>query len=433
MNWLYSFIAAFVLIFAVPFANNYDEVKLIVNDIKNAIIKEISYEDLLAQLSDSFSFGSMEQNTQSNIPEVVFDEDYEGEFSEEIKKYVPVNSESSEQDAQVLAKMRERYLKTVTPEKMLELSAEVYTGEIFKLVSSAYNVKKGKVEGWSLVSSFPKDKPASDNGTSIRLWVNNVDNETYCISIAGTDSFDEVITQYIPMETSPTYSSQQKEIGQYVKNLASHIRQSPIYSKCGQVKKLYTTGHSMGAFFSMWLGTDLYDSNQYSFTKCSDVGPYLKPENVKAYTYAAPGLLTAIPEGIPADIKDILNVGDQIPEWSRYKLLQDKNHHYDTMLFQYTNSRDLVTDLNSITEYNLLPKSLTKDWIKFNFVHIGNEYHFTSKQLTVSESLEALQRFDIFKDPATSVLNFGAVVLSLEYHMPYQYLSGFTNNKYRLV
>ena len=126
MNWLYSFIAAFVLIFAVPFVNNYEEVKLIVDDIRSAIVREISVEDLVSKLSSYYSFGSMSENTQSNIPEVVFNADHEGDFLEELRKHKPQDSTTWEEDEKVLIEMNEKYLKSVSAEKMLDLATEVY-------------------------------------------------------------------------------------------------------------------------------------------------------------------------------------------------------------------------------------------------------------------------------------------------------------------
>lgn len=433
MNWLYSFIAAFALIFTIPVVNNYDEVKIIVNDIKNAIIKEINSEELLAKLSDFYIFGSMENNVQSNIPDEVFDVNYEGDIDKDLEKHKPENSKTWETDKQTFKEIRQNYLDSTTPTKMLELSAEVYEGEIFPLITEMYPVTKENVESWTVVSKFPKDKPSSENGTSIKLWVNNYDSETYCISIAGTDALEEIVEQYIPMETSPTYSTQQREISEYVKNIRKYIKESKNYSKCGEVKKLFVTGHSMGAFYAMWLGTDLYDSDSYSLTKCSDIGPYLKSANIKTYTYAAPGLLTEIPSNLPKAIKDLLGVGDRIPDWSKHKLENDKKNKYDTMLYQYTNELDIVPNLNKITEYNWLSKDLTKKWVKLNFVHLGKHYNFSSGKLTNTEYLNALKRFNLFEAPIQTFLNGGALIVGLEYHLPHQYLKGFKNNLYKLV
>ena len=103
------------------------------------------------------------------------------------------------------------------------------------------------------------------------------------------------------------------------------------------------------------------------------------------------------------------------------------------MLFQYTNELDIVPNLNNITEYNFFSKDVTKNWIKLNFVHLGNHYNFSSGTMTNNEYMSALKRFNLFEEPLQTFMNLGAVNVGLEYHFPHQYLKGFKNNQYKLV
>jgi len=469
MNWLFTFIVAIALVFCVPVANNFDAVKVIVEDIKSGFEREISIDELKSQLAEYFTAGSMEKDLNSTIPEFVFDissenseentttlgvtkhdipginldnNNFEVNFEEYTQTSPSVSGETLENVLRIknlLKKSRDLYLKTIDPEKLLELATEVYYGDVFNLVTKNYNVTKNKVDGWTLVAKYPKDKEATESGTTARLWVNNIDNETYCISIAGTDSFDEILFQYIPMETSPGYASQQRELADFVNNINDYMRGSSAYSKCGKIKKLLVTGHSLGGFLAMTLGTDLYDStpnDNLTIAKRHLLSKDLKPQDIKTITFAAPGLLEAIPSDTPKGVKDALGVGDEIPEWSANKFKNNKNRKYDNMLVQYTNNNDLVSNLQKITDLASYAKKIgiNLDWIKkFNFVHLGMEYSFTSKQITLFNRIDILKQYDLFKDKGAAVLGFGALLFDLEHHQPYQYDLALKNKMCKLT
>lgn len=472
MSWIITFIAAIALVFSVPIVNNIDAVKVIVDNIKEKFEQEVDIEELNSQLSEFFTRGSMEKNIHSTIPEFVFDissEEPQEEtttavgakhnipglnFSEEnfeVKFDEYTQTEPDEPDADLKTVLRKKLLKTASTKylqsvettKMLELASEVYVGPTFKVVSKNYSLKRNQVEGWTLVAKYPKDKDSTDSGTSIKLWVNDIDNETYCLAIAGTDDLKEIVTEYIPMETSQTYSPQQNEIAEFVNNIPKYIKESLVYSRCGFLKKLFVTGHSMGAFFAMTVGTDLYDStpeDSLTLAKRNKVSEYLEPENIKAITFAAPGLLTEIPSDVPDWVKQLLGIGDAIPQWSINKHNNNKSGKYNRMLYQYTNNRDLVCRLsqNFSDAVNSIPKELrgAVEFVsKLNFVHLGNEYNFTSDKISVTEKVNFFKSnvFDLLNEGVAGFLKSGALVLDLEHHFPYQYDLAIRNNKCKLI
>lgn len=469
MNWLYSFIAAFALIFVMPVVNNYDTVKVLVSDIKDAVVRELSTSELaqifdqqvVSQMLDgSFFFGDSAVSGDSSSGSSGGSSNTGGSSSGNTGGATGGSGTSSgsgssgttstaipytEEQQKYKKQWEQRYKDSVSARTMLLLATEVYTGSIQEIMFSSMPIKKGKVDGWTLVSRYPDNKMGNTlAGTTAALWVNNLDKETYCLSIAGTDQLGDML-QYIPMETSATRAKQQIEVDEIASSMNKVIQNNKSKMGLGDVKKLYLTGHSLGAFLAMSLGTDLIDSSiaakngtkTNALTKVSDIGPSLKVNNVYTYTFAGPGLMIEIPKDMPNSIKTLLGVGNVIPDWSKEKIANNKDGAYNKNLIQYTNTRDVVPNLYKLGNY---AAALVLDWwgtedIKNLFVHLGKEYETTSKKYTLADSYSFIRRFNVFDGDSllTTGLNTSAVVLGLQYHLACTYLEQLDKGKFTLI
>ena len=462
MNWLYSFIAAFALIFVMPVVNNYDAVKVIVRDVKDAVVRELSASELtqifdqqvISQILDgSFFFGdgavSGDSGSQGSGSSGTGFENTGGSSNDNNTgnsgNSGTTKPKLTDEQKKYQAQLEKKYKESVSARTMLLLATEVYTGNIQEIMYYSMPVKKGKVDGWTLVSRYPDNKAGNTlAGTTAALWVNNLDKETYCLSIAGTDQLGDML-QYIPMETSNTRAKQQKEVDEIASSMNKVVQSNKSKMGLGEIKKLYLTGHSLGAFLAMSLGTDLIDYNiatnkgvkSNALTKVSDIGPSLRVNNVYTYTFAGPGLMTEIPADMPSAVKSFLGVGNVIPEWSREKLANNKDGAYDKNLIQYTNTRDVVPNLYKLGNYTA---AVVLDWwgtsdIKNLFVHLGKEYETTSKKYTLADTYAFIRRFNILDGDGimTTGLNTAAGVLGLQYHLCFIYLEQLDKGKFTLI
>ena len=466
MNWLYSFIAAFALIFVMPIVNNYDVVKIIAGDIKDAVVRELSTSELtqifdqqvVSQIFDgSFFFGDGEVSGDSDSNSGGTGGDFGGSGTGfenpggssgntggsggSSQSQVKLTDEQKKYQAQ----LEKKYKESVSARTMLLLATEVYTGSIQEIMYSSMQMKKGKVNGWTLVSRYPDNSMGNTlAGTTAALWVNDLDKETYCLSIAGTDQVGDML-QYIPMETSATRAQQQKDVDKIASSMNKVVQNNKSKKGLGDIKKLYLTGHSLGAFLAMCLGTDLIDSQiaaskgktTNALTKVSDIGPSLKVSNVFTYTFAGPGLMVEIPSEMPSVFKNALGIGNVIPAWSREKLANNKDGAYNKNLIQYTNTRDIVPNLYKVGNYvaALAFYSWGVDNPKNLFVHLGKEYETTSKEYTLADTYSFMKRFNIFKGDSllTTSLNTSAVLLGLQYHLSYTYLEQLDKGQFKLI
>ena len=439
-----------------PIVNNYDAVKIIAGDIKDAVVKELSSTELaqifdqkvVAQILDgSFFFGDGVGSGDTGTGNTGSGTGFEGSGGSSGNSGNTDGSGNSESKVELTEEQKkyqkqleQRYKDSVSARTMLLLATEVNTGNVGEIASYSVPVKKGNVDGWTLVARYPKNARATDEGTSAALWVNGLDKETYCLSIAGTDQWGDML-QYIPMETSASRAKQQKEVDEIASGLYKDVQKNKTALGLGDIKKLYITGHSLGAFLAMSLGTDLIDASvaankgttTYSLTKVSDICPTLKVNNVFTYTFAAPGLMIKIPPKLPKAVKSLLKVGDVIPNWSREKIANNKDGVYDKNLIQYTNSRDVVPNLHMWTGF------VFSEWGVENpeelFLHLGKEYETTSKKYTLADTYSFIRRYNIFEGDKldTTVLNTAGGVLGLQYHLPYIYLEQLDKGEFKLI
>lgn len=432
MKWFGSIILALIIIFTVPIINNIDGVGYIFDDIKNYILKGLSDLELTQLLGDSFFYDDEEFDNPGSVED--------------------------QQQAALKREYAKRYNQSVSPQRMLLLATEVYTSHIRKITYYSMPVHKNFVEGWTVVARYPESatgKEVTTNGTSAVLWVNNLDKTTYCFAIAGTDQFSDML-EYIPMEIFNTRSKQQKEVHSIVSNLDYEIEKNKTRLKLGDIEKFYITGHSLGGFLSMSLGTDIIDSavaqanntTTDSFTKVSDISETLDVNNVYTYTFAAPGLVNEIPAKLIEIINSSVDLINQIkykpiydfltglstngiPNWSKEKFENNKNGVYNNNVFQYTNSRDVVPNIKNWFGW-LLKEGGVIDLDNW-FMHLGSEYETTSNRLSNSEKWAFLNRFNIFKDGVTTLLNDAALLLDLHYHLPWTYYEQIKSNNFKLI
>jgi len=397
MNWLYSYIAAFLCIFAIPFYNNAEGLKIIAQDIQTAIVSEISDWELMKKIS---------------------------EYGSTPNEYTAIKDN--------------RYKESTKPATMLQLATEVYVGNLQEITYYNMGVKERDVKGWTCITKYPKDvsgKNTTKSGASFSLWQNNYEKNTFTVSAAGTDQLKDIM-QYGPMETSATHSEHQKELANFLKTIQKYTT-SPI-------EKLYITGHSLGGFLAMSAGTDLIDAEiaknngQTSNSLCtySDINSKLKKENLFVYTFSAPGLFTKIPDDIPQIVKNFLDISDNIPAWSKEKTKNHKNKVYDKNVFQYVNTLDLVTNFKNLSNITLLPKAIKNlaNTLANNCNHVGTVYSATIK-LSFQEKMNIIKRFNIFKGDniATTALNTAACIANLHYHLPSTYNIAFLNNTFKKI
>lgn len=444
MNWLYSFIAALVLIFAFPMANNFDGVKIIAGDIKKAIVNELS----TLELSQIFDQEAVSKILDGSL----FFGDSDGTHDSSGSSNSGSDSSSSQvqltdKQKKYQTQLKDKYKESVSERTMLLLATEVYQGAIKDVIYYSMPLSRNKVDGWTVVARYPESQTGAVStkvGTSAVLWVNDLDKETYCLSIAGTDQISDML-QYIPMETSSTRSQQQNEVAQIASNINNDVKKHKAKMGLGDIKKLYLTGHSLGAFLAMSLGTDIIDSSiatskhttTHALTKVQDISSTLSASNVFTYTFAGPGLMVQIPPKMDSKLKSLLQIGDTVPLWVNEKIANNKARAYDKNLIQYTNTRDIVPNLHTIV--NNLSGFVFKHWGVDNpgklFVHVGKEYETTSKKYSLSDTYTFIRRLDVFKgdNVVSTALNTAAVFSGLQYHMPSTYLEQIDNHQFKLI
>ena len=419
MNRVYAFLFALVLIFAMPIINNFDSVKIIYEETKAKIEKQISDNELLSFLnSDVFKGG----DPDSISPEL--------QYKKEKYELIKTN----------------RLEKSLSRETMLFLSTEVYVNQIREITYKNMPVKKGKVDGWTLVTRYPdanNPNGATKAGTSIALWVNNYNDAYYSISIAGTDNVAEVITQYLPMEISPNRAKQQHEINEFCKDIKSIIRNSEDNLK--DPERLYITGHSMGGFFATCLGTDLIDSciaeitgeETYSLLSIDDMNLTLDREDVYVYSFSAPGMLT---QDFKCNDKKLEAFLDEMgldwlidfltPDWAREKQKNNNAGEYKSRVFQYTNSRDFVTDFSKALDTLMGVVAAPLAVIAPSFIHLGTEYQCTSP---ATSFIEVITFFRGLSFDFVSLLETASMAVGLNYHMPLTYYKEMQKKSYSIV
>ena len=454
MNWLYSFIAAFALIFVMPVVNNYDVVKVIVRDVKDAVVRELSASELtqifdqqvISQILDgSFFFGdgavSGDSGSQSGGSSGTGFENTGGSSDNNTGNSGTTKPKLTDEQKKYQAQLEKKYKESVSARTMLLLATEVYTGNIQEIMYYSMPVKKGKVDGWTLVSRYPNNQMGTTiAGTTAALWVNNLDKETYCLSFAGTDQWRDMF-QYIPMETSNTKAKQLQEADEIASSINKVVQSNKSKMGLGEIKKLYLTGHSLGAFLAMCVGTDLIDYNialnkgkkSEALTKVSDIGPLLRLNNVFTYTFAGPGLMVEIPPDLPKELKTLFKIGNVIPNWAREKIANNKDGAYNKNLIQYTNTRDVVPNLH------LWLGGFFENWGVDDpsklFLHLGKEYETTSKKYTLADTNAFIRRFNILDGDglATTGLNTVAGKIDLQYHLCFIYLEQLDKGKFKLI
>ena len=385
-------------------------------------------------------------------------------------------------------KRQKAYRDSVSERSMLLLATELYTGNIKEMTYNA--MPENKTNNWTLVARYPYDKTGQEQteiGTTAALWVNNIDKTVYTFSIAGTDEILDTI-QYLPMELNRDKSAQQQEVHEMISGIGEDIAKHKQTLNLGDVKKLYITGHSLGGYLAMSLLTDLIDSSiaeqnntkTYALTKVSDISSTLDINNVFAYTFAAPGLITSITDELydfltklfitiqiaveivdyqllaqfikPFTIASLEHLVDalinldkdelidyfknvfvsDIPDWSKEKIANNNLKAYDNNLFQYTNTRDVVPNLK--LWFSSFLESVNIESPDTWFLHLGKEYQTTSKELNEEQKQEYVDFFKIFTQPLSiTILEGLSLLLGLNYHMPVAYLEQLTLNAFQLI
>ena len=231
----------------------------------------------------------------------------------------------------------EEYQDSVSNETMFALSVEAYQNLWGKLVKFMAKVEDNKVRGWEYKYTVNKDW-----GFSCTVWENAYNENTYAMVLSGTDDFiGDIVGTYLPMVLSEEPCAQLKSTVSETIDMKNH--------DINRIDRLYIAGYSLGGYLSNYLATELVDaSNGYdSSISVRDISSTLTIDNVKCFSFAAPGLyaekidLSVIHEVV----ESAGNLVNKITDWTRAKLDRDANGDYDNNIINIKNSRDPVANL----------------------------------------------------------------------------------------
>ena len=243
------------------------------------------------------------------------------------------------------------YKKSVSDESMLYLSVESFQGPWGSALQGFMDITDNKVDGWKQIASDIK----GDESYSWTLWQNKYEKTTYALACAGTDSPSDLGT-FLPMMLDENYSQQMRDAMDSVRNIKNIIKTD--------IDELYITGHSLGGFLAMFLGTEFVDSNTtrtdvYKTTNLpiattfGEKGKNLTLDKIHAVTFGAPGFYKTEIK-FPGDVVDALvgkglsivaNQKKAVPTWSKNKFANDAKELYKDTVVNYKNSNDPVANL----------------------------------------------------------------------------------------
>jgi hypothetical protein len=176
------------------------------------------------------------------------------------------------------------YEESISAESMLNLSVESFNGPWGDVLKMSMDIKDNQGYGWKYIAGDTAGKEAY----SWVLWQNAYKDTTYALSCAGTDSPFDIAT-FLPMMVDEDYSEQMNAAIESVKNIKNIIPTSKI-------EKLYITGHSLGGYLAMFLGTELVEasvnpalSDLPFSTTFGEKGIGLTMDDISIVTFGAPG------------------------------------------------------------------------------------------------------------------------------------------------
>lgn len=231
----------------------------------------------------------------------------------------------------------EEYQDSVSNETMFALSVEAYQNLWGKVVKWMAKVEDNKVNGWKYKYTVDKDW-----GFSCTVWENAYNKNTYAMVLSGTDDFiGDILGTYLPMMLSEEPCPQLQSTVEETKNMKNH--------ELNRIDRLYIAGYSLGGFLSNYLATELVDSsNGYdSHISVSDISPSLTIEEVKCFSFAAPGFYSEKIDlsEINQVVEDVGNLVNHVTDWSKEKIKRDANGDYDNNIINIKNGRDPVANL----------------------------------------------------------------------------------------
>ena len=274
------------------------------------------------------------------------------------------------------------YAETVSAERIYTLSVESFRGLWGKALHLFIDIKDNEVPGWTHV--YSED---GQDGFSYSIWQNNEDDSAYALVLAGTDGFND-FKDFLPMLMSETYSPQTKHTIEAAKNMQKKVPTN--------IEKLYVTGYSLGGYLASFLTTDLVDSSLSKTTHSSisvkDISSTLTLDNVKCYTFGAPGYYVKkvyFKKNADAKINlpDLGFVGfktfpPNVTEWTLEKINNNKKGSYNNYVINYGNTFDPVFNTITIGEFFL------EEFVEFpdgTFAHMGTTHTITPQKLAVAK------------------------------------------------
>lgn len=272
----------------------------------------------------------------------------------------------------------EDYKESVSDETMLLLAVESFRGPWGDTLEGFMDITDGKVEGWKQIAA----ESVNYEYYSWTLWQNKYEETTYALACAGTDSPTDVVT-FLPMMLSENYSKQMRDAMDSVRNIKNIIKTD--------INELYITGHSLGGYLAMFLGTEFVDSNMpegktgYTTTNLpisttfGEKGKNLTLDKIHAVTFGSPGFYKTKIK-FASDVAKIINkagipISNQMvepPEWAVKKFSNDANQLYNANVKNYKNSFDPVA--------NLFVKPSA-------FIHVGNTLNINVKSTDPRQAL----------------------------------------------
>ncbi len=271
----------------------------------------------------------------------------------------------------------ESYEESVSDETMLLLAVESFRGPWGDALEGFMDITDNKVEGWKQIAA----ESAGYEYYSWTLWQNEYEKTTYALSCAGTDSPTDLQT-FLPMMLSENYSKQMRDAMDSVRNIKNIVKTD--------INELYITGHSLGGYLAMFLGTELVDSNTTRTdvhtttnlpisTTFGEKGKNLTLDNIHAVTFGAPGFYKTKIKFASDVAKIISKAGIPItsqmvepPSWAVKKFSNDGAQLYHANVKNYKNDYDPVA--------NLFVKPSA-------FIHVGNTLNINVKSTDPKQAL----------------------------------------------
>jgi len=313
--------------------------------------------------------------------------------------------------------------KSITAEAFCNLSAEASQYFLGDLYTEYMDIENNNIDGWIHVH----EETFLNDGFTYSLWVNKYNSSTYTIVYSGTDDLADVL-QYLPMMIHKQNASQIAKAIEVTKNIQKTIAEKGDPKFCGNLDKLYITGHSLGGYLAMYVASEMADSylhNTHYDISIQDVG-LDNIYDIKCVTFGAPGMYYE-PLTINVGNFQTSNIFPLQP-WHLRKIENNKQNYYDTIIYQYINNQDIVANLLKEDKNTKLTQTEKLIGFGVELEHIGTLYTYKTDQITVAQKVEFERKASniVGKVSGTliaTILNGTRLTNAVYGHMPWVYIN----------